>query len=100
MHRVRNQFEGAAYIIEDNIGKRPIRGRELINVRELIEEIRYVENRVSCFLDLVWSKHQNHKTNKVGVVDKFMHRDYIVTLPLLKAPVAIHLGNIVLYCTS
>ena len=29
---VRDQSEGAAYIIEDNIGKRPIRGRKLIDV--------------------------------------------------------------------
>ena len=68
-------------------------------MRELFEEIRYVETRISCFLALVWSNHQNRKTNKVGAVDKFMHRDYIVTLAL-KAPMAIHLGNIVLFCIS
>ena len=33
---MRDQFEAAAYKIEDNVGKRPIQGRELI------EEIRYV----------------------------------------------------------
>ena len=36
---MRNQFEGMAYI---NVGKWPIRGRELINVRESIEEIEYM----------------------------------------------------------
>ena len=28
--------------LRTNVGKRPIRGRELINVRELIEEIQYM----------------------------------------------------------
>ena len=37
---VRDQFEGAAYKIEDNVGKRHIQGHELINVCELIEEIQ------------------------------------------------------------
>ena len=39
---VRDLFEGMAYKLEDIVGKRPIRGCELIDVRELIQEIRYI----------------------------------------------------------
>ena len=43
---MRDQFEGVAYIIEDYIGKRPIRGRKLIDVLKLIEEMRYITYRL------------------------------------------------------